>query len=135
MDANRWGSINELCDVVRETSFAIHKYLRHGHLEKVYERALADRLTKAGIKAVPQSPLPVLDEDGTLLGDYFADLLIEDCLVVELKACNAITNDHVAQLLGYLRSSRIENGLLINFGAPRLYIKKYVFTLQEEYPE
>ena len=106
-----------------------------GISRKWYERALAHRLTKAGIKAVPQSPLPVLDEDGTLLGDYFADLLIEDSLVVELKACSAITNDHVAQLLGYLRSSRIENGLLINFGAPRLYIKKYVFTLQEEYPE
>jgi len=76
----------------------------------------------------------VYDEDGTLLGEYFADLLVESRLVVELKACSAITTDHVAQLLGYLRSSRIENGLLINFGAPRLYIKKYIFTLDDEYP-
>jgi len=129
----KWTNINELCDVVRETSFAIHKYLRHGHMEKVYERALINRLTKQGIDVRSQHALNVYDEDGTLLGEYFADLLIENRLVVELKACSAIVNEHVAQLLGYLRSSRFENGLLINFGAPRLYIKKYVFTLDEEY--
>lgn len=127
-------SINELCDVVRETSFAIHKYLRHGHMEKVYERALVNRLRKAGLDVRPQEPLNVYDEDGTLLGEYFADLLVDGRLVIELKACNAITKEHVAQLLGYLRSSRIENGLLINFGAPRLYVKKYIFTLNEDYP-
>jgi GxxExxY protein len=104
-------------------------------MEKVYERALVHRLGKQGIEVRPQEPLHVYDEDGALLGEYFADLLVENCLVVELKACGAITNDHVAQLLGYLRSSRVENGLLINFGAPRLYIKKYIFTLDEEYPE
>jgi GxxExxY protein len=130
----KWSSINELCDVVRETSFAIHKYLRHGHMEKIYERALVNRLAKQGIGVRPQHPLNVYDEDGTVLGEYFADLLVENRLVVELKACSAIVNEHVAQLLGYLRCSRVENGLLINFGAPRLYIKKYVFTMDEEYP-
>lgn len=129
-----WSNINDLCDVVRETSFAIHKYLRHGHMEKVHERSLVNRLTKQGIAVRLQEPMHVYDEDGTLLGEYFADLLVESRLVVELKACSAITTDHVAQLLGYLRSSRIENGLLINFGAPRLYIKKYIFTLDDEYP-
>ena len=127
-------NINDLCDVVRETSFAIHKFLRHGHMEKVYERSLVSRLIKQGIVSRPQEPMHVYDEDGTLLGEYVADLLVESRLVVELKACSAITTDHVAQLLGYLRSSRIENGLLINFGAPRLYIKKYIFTLDDEYP-
>ena len=127
-------NINDLCDVVRETSFAIHKFLRHGHMEKVYERSLVNRLIKQGIVARPQEPMHVYDEDGTLLGEYFADLLVESRLVVELKACSAITTDHVAQLLGYLRSSRIENGLLINFGAPRLYIKKYILTFDDEYP-
>jgi GxxExxY protein len=126
-------SVNELCDVVRETSFAIHKYLRHGHMEKVYERALVHRLMKQGIDVRPQHPLIIYDEDGTVLGEYFADLLVENRLVIELKACSAIVSEHVAQLLGYLRSSRIENGLLINFGAPRLYIKKYIFTLSDEY--
>jgi GxxExxY protein len=102
-------------------------------MEKIYERALVHRLAKQGIQALPQHPLFVYDEDGTLLGEYFADLLVEKFLVVELKACSAITNDHVAQLLGYLRSSRVENGLLINFGSPRLYVKKFIFTLDEKY--
>jgi GxxExxY protein len=128
-------SINELCDVVRETSFAIHKFLRHGHMEKVYERALINRLTNRGVDVRAQHPLIVYDEDGTVLGEYFADLLVEDQLVVELKACSVIVSEHIAQLLGYLRSSRIENGLLINFGAPKLYIKKYIFTLSEEYED
>jgi GxxExxY protein len=129
-----WSNVNELCDLVRETSFAIHKYLRHGHMEKVYERAMVNRLSKLGLNVQQQAPLNVYDEDGTLLGEYFADLLVENQLLVELKACGAITNDHVAQLLGYLRSSRIENGLILNFGAPRLFVKKYVLTINEEYP-
>lgn len=118
--------INELCDKVREASFALHRHLRHGHLEKVYENGLAHRLHKQGIEAEQQHPLSVFDEDGTKLGDYYADLFVEKRLIVELKALKAVTDEHVAQLLGYLRSSRIESGLLINFGAPKLYIKKYV---------
>jgi GxxExxY protein len=124
----KWENINALCDIVRETSYAVHGYLRSGHLEKVYENALGHRLRKRGLNALQQHPLRVLDEDGTLLGDYFADLFIEDCLIVELKAVRAIADEHVAQILGYLRSSRIETGLLINFGAPRLFIKNYLMT-------
>ena len=70
----------------------------------------------------------IYDEDGTVIGDYRADLFIESQLIVELKACNSICDDHVAQVLGYLRSSRIEHGLLINFGASKFYIKKYVMS-------
>lgn len=120
--------IFQLCDQVRETSFALQCYLRHGHLEKVYENGLAHRLRKAGVQARQQHALQVLDEDGTVLGDYFADLLIEGELIVELKACKAITDEHVAQLLGYLRGCHIEHGLLINFGAPKLEIRKYVLS-------
>ena len=119
-------TINELCDIVRETSFAIHAYHRNGHLEKIYENALAHRLRKNGLNVKQQHPLQVYDEDGTVLGDYYADLYIDDCLVVELKACKNTTEEHVAQLLGYLKSSRIHDGLLINFGASKLYVKKYV---------
>lgn len=118
--------INELCDIVRETSFEIHKYHRNGHLEKIYENALAHRLKKTGYTVEQQYPLTVYDEDGTVLGEFFADLFIEGTLIVELKACKNICEDHVAQLLGYLKSGRIRDGLLINFGAPKLYIKKYV---------
>jgi len=120
--------IKQLCDIIRETSFEIHCYHRSGHLEKIYENALAHRLEKKGIKVERQYPLSVYDEDGTPLGDFYADLFVDGKLVVELKACNAIANEHIAQLLGYLRASRIEHGLLINFGAPKLQIKKYVLN-------
>ena len=127
----RWESINQLCDVVRETSFAIHKYHRNGHLEKVYENALAHRLRKQGLEVKQQHPLTVYDEDGTILGEYFADLFVEDSLIVELKACQSVRDEHVAQILVYLKSSRIETEALVNFGAARLHVKKYLMTVSE----
>jgi GxxExxY protein len=117
-----------LCDVIRETSFALHAYHRHGHAEKVYENGLAHRLRKAGLSVCQQHPLSVFDEDGTNLGDFLADLFIDGQLVVELKACKTLLDDHVAQLLGYLRASKIEHGLLINFGAPTLQIRKFALS-------
>ena len=81
--------IFELCDVVRETGFAIHCYHRNGHLEKIYENALVHRLRKAGLKIEQQHPLAVYDEDGTLLGDFFADLFIDNRLIVELNATSS----------------------------------------------
>jgi GxxExxY protein len=120
--------INKLCDTIRETSFEIHKFLRSGHLEKVYENALTHRLTKLGILVIQQHPLDVSDEDGTLLGHFCADLFVANRLVVEVKACRGLVDEHVAQLLGYLRASRIEHGLLINFGGQKLQIKKYILT-------
>ena len=117
-----------LCDAVRQTAFELQSFLRHGHLEKVYENGLANRLQKKGYTVLQQHPLPVLDEDGTILGDYLADLFVNGCLIVELKAAKALADEHAAQILGYLRAIRIEHGLLINFGAPKLEVKKYVFS-------
>ena len=117
-----------LCDQVREASFALHRWLRHGHLEKVYENGLVHRLRKSGVSIERQHPLTVYDEDGTILGEYQADLLVDQRLIVELKACKALTDEHVAQLLGYLRACRVEHGLLINFGAAKLQIRKYVLS-------
>ncbi len=122
------GEINRLCDTIRETGFEIHKFLRSGHLEKIYENALCHRLRKKGIGVKQQYPLNVLDEDGTLLGSFSADLFVADRLIVELKACRVLIDEHIAQLLGYLRASRIEHGLLINFGGPKLQIKKYILN-------
>jgi GxxExxY protein len=116
-----------LCNRIREISLALHRYLRHGHLEKVYENGLAHRLRAAGIRFEQQYPLNVYDEDGAILGDYYADLFVEGCLVVELKACKALADEHIAQILGYLRASHTLHGLLINFGAPRLEIRKFKF--------
>ena len=118
----------QLCDRVREASFSLHRHLRHGHVEKVYENGLAHRLRKQGLHAVQQQPLNVLDEDGTLLGEFFADLFVEHQLVVELKAVRCLADEHVAQLLGYLRASRLEHGLLVNFGTPVLEISKFVLS-------
>ena len=115
-----------LCDTVRQTGFNIHCYLKHGHLEKVYENALLHRLRKQGVSAIPQFSQTVYDEDGTILGDYFADLFVEARLIVEVKACSCVSAAQEAQLLGYLRASRIRHGLLINFGAPKFQIKKYI---------
>ncbi len=120
--------IFQLCDRVREASLGLHRYLRHGHVEKVYEAGLANRLRKLGLPLVQQHSLSVHDEDGTILGDFFADLFVDNRLIIELKACRALADEHTAQLLGYLRASRLEHGLLINFGSPRLEIRKYALS-------
>lgn len=122
------GDIFTLCDVVRETSFDIHKYLRSGHREQIYENALAHRLRKKGINLEQQKEVKVFDEDGTCLGNLKADLLVEDRLICEIKGCTRLVDEHVAQLLGYLRASRLEHGLLINFGGPALQIRKFILT-------
>jgi GxxExxY protein len=119
-------NIKQLCDVVRECLFGLHKHFRHEHLEKIYENALAHRLKKQGQVVVQQAPVPVRDEDGTLWGDLNADLFVSDELIVELKAVRATNDDHMAQLLGYLRGSSKRYGLLINFGAAKLFITRYV---------
>ena len=70
----------------------------------------------------------VFDEDGTLLGLLAADLFVDGRIICEIKGCTALVDSHTAQLLGYLHAARIEHGLLINFGAPRLEVKKYILT-------
>ncbi len=70
----------------------------------------------------------MFDEDGTILGEYFADLFVAGRLLVELKVVRALTSEHVSQLLGYLKSTRIEHGLLINFGTAKFEIKKYIWA-------
>ena len=116
----------ELCNQVRQVAFDLHVYLRHGHLEKVYESGLAHRLRKAGLRIEQQYPLKVLDEDGMVLGDYYADLFVEGYLIIELKACKALAAEHTAQVLGYLRASNQNHALLINFGSSKIEIKKLI---------
>ncbi len=120
--------ILELCDRVRVIAYDIHLYHGQGHLEKVYENALAHRIRKAGIEARQQHPIKVYDEDATLIGEYAADILVDQRLIIELKASKAIVPEHEAQILGYLKSSRLEHGLIINFGSYKFQIKKYIFT-------
>lgn len=117
-----------LCDRIRMTSLDLHSHLRHGHLEKVYENGLCHRLRRLNFNVIQQHPLSVTDEDGTVLGDFTADLFVEGKLLIELKACSALVDAHTAQLFGYLRAARIEHGLLINFGSQRLELRKYVLA-------
>jgi GxxExxY protein len=120
--------IQTLCDQARKIAYDIHVYHGNGHLEKVYENALYHRLKKAALEVRQQHPLPVFDEDGTLIGDYFADLLVENQLVIELKAARTIAPEHIAQILGYLKSARLEHGLLINFGSYKFEIRKFALS-------
>ena len=120
--------IMELCDTVRQIAYSIHVYHGHGYLEKVYENALAHRLRKLGLDVRQQYPLAVYDEDGTVIGDYNADLFVDNRLIIELKASRTLADEHIAQLLGYLKSSTVEHGLLINFGSAKFQIKKYALS-------
>ena len=120
--------INALCDRVRQTAYDIHLYLGHGHLEKVYENALVHRLRKQGLKVEQQYPLKVFDEDGTSVGEYFADLMVKDSVIIELKTAKSLAVEHGAQILAYLKSARLEHGLLINFGSPKFEIRKFAWS-------
>lgn len=117
-----------LSDQVRQTSYDIHVYHGHGHLEKVYENALAHRLRKAGLDVKQQHPITVYDEDRTLIGEYLADLLVEGELIVELKTVKTLAPEHEAQILGYLKSARLEHGLLINFGSYKFEMRKFAWS-------
>ena len=116
----------ELVDLVRQTGFEVHVYFKSGFLEKVYENSLCNRLRKKGIKVEQQVPLKVFDDDGSIVGEYIADLLIENLIIVELKAIQTLTNVQTAQILAYLKASEISHGILMNFGNSKFQIKKYI---------
>lgn len=118
----------ELAEKIRALAFSVHKHFRHGHLEKVYENALANRLRKAGFQIEQQAQMSVFDEDGTCVGNYFADILVEGGLILELKAVRSLADEHVAQVLGYIRAAKLEHGMLINFGAPVIQFKKLIHS-------
>ena len=111
--------LDRLIEQVRQVAYRLHVYLGVGLLEKVYENGLKHRLEKAGFKVDAQKPLKVVDEDGFVLGDYYADLVVNDELIIELKAVKMIANEHLAQLLNYLAITKQAAGLLINFGSYR----------------
>jgi GxxExxY protein len=120
--------VMKLCDEVRELAYAIHVYHGNGYLEKVYENALVHRLRKAEFRVKQQHAITISDEDRTVIGDYFADLIVNDCLLIELKACKALANEHKAQLLHYLKATGIEHGLLVNFGSYKFEIQKLILS-------
>lgn len=115
--------LNSLSEKVIGCCYTVSNALGSGFLEKVYQNALAHELRKAGLKVEIQKPLNVI-YDQVIVGEYFADLLIEDVLIIELKACDGFNEVHKAQCLNYLNSTRLPLCLLINFGRPRVEIKR-----------
>ena len=117
--------VNELCDRIRQIAYDLHVYLGTGYLENIYERGMRHRLTKAGIRCESQVPVEVFDEDQFCLGEYKLDLVVEGIIVLELKAARAIDDNHIAQILGYLKATHLNHGLLINFGSGKFQIRKF----------
>ncbi len=113
----------DITEAVIACAFEVIKELGAGFLESVYERALLLALRQKGLSAVAQHPLKVLFR-GENVGEFFADLLVEQKIIVELKVVKTLVPEHQAQLINYLQASGIEVGLLINFGNPKLEIKR-----------
>lgn len=105
--------------------YHVYNTLGYGFLEKVYENAMAIELRKRGLNVVQQVPIKVY-YDGHLVGEYFADLLVEGKVIVELKAVEALAAEHEAQLLNYLKATEIEVGLLLNFG-PKPQVRRKIY--------
>ncbi len=105
----------ETTEKIIKAYYKVYNTLGHGFLEKVYENAMAIELRKMGFKVNKQKNIKVYYESEEV-GDYFADLLIDDLIIVELKAAEGICENHEAQLTNYLKATMIELGLLLNFG-------------------
>ena len=126
--------INDVTYAVRGTVFEVNRILGSGFLEKVYENALLLELRQRGLKADSQVPIKVFYK-GEMVGEYFADILVEDKVIVELKAVESLQKIHEAQLLNYLRATGIRAGLLVNMKHPKAEIKRMVLDLPEGHDE
>ena len=120
--------LNHLSKVIIGCALTVANTLGLGFLEKVYENALASELRKAGIAVAQQHGVVVL-YDGVVVGEYAVDLLVEESVVVELKAVMALNDVHRAQCVNYLKATGFRMCLLLNFGGPRLEIKRLVWGL------
>ena len=106
-----------LAGEVGQVAYGVHEYFGNGLLEKVYEVALEHRLVKVGYTVERQKPLKVFDHDGYCVGEYFADMIVNDELIVELKAVKSLAPEHLSQTLNYMKITGSPVALLINFGS------------------
>jgi GxxExxY protein len=118
-----------LTEQVLSAVFEVSNTLGAGFLEKVYERALLLELRIRGIRAAAQASLDVTYK-GRSVGEYFADMLVEDVLVIELKCVERLGDEHMAQCLNYLRASGLARCLLVNFQRPKVEWKRIVHRFQ-----
>ncbi|MBI4732710.1 MAG: GxxExxY protein [Chloroflexi bacterium] len=116
-------TIDELTGKIIACAFEVSNTLGIGFVEKVYENAHAHRMRKDGLEVVQQYPIKVV-YDSVIVGEFLADMLVEDRILVELKAVSELTSEHLAQALNYLRASGLEACLLINFGKTRIQVRR-----------
>jgi GxxExxY protein len=116
----------ELSEKIIKAFYRVYNVLGYGFLEKVYVAALMMELVKMGLRARTEIPIHVFYDDH-IIGEYAADILVEECIILEIKAAKILTIDHEAQLLNYLKATKIEVGLLMNFG-PKPEVKRRVFS-------
>lgn len=117
--------INQITERIIGSAYTVSNELGNGFLEKVYENALAHELRKSHLAVSTQHALKVM-YDGAIVGEYFADLLVANCVLVELKAVKALDDIHMAQCLNYLKTTGLGVCLLINFGTPKVQVKRIV---------
>jgi len=122
--------LNQITERIIGCAYKVSNTLSSGFLEKVYENAFAYEMTKAGLIVSQQCPIQVRYE-GIPVGDYIADLLVEDCVLVELKTVKQIDDSHLAQCLNYLKAIELNICLLFNFANRRLEFKRIVHNLIE----
>ncbi len=122
--------INEFTYEINGAVFEINRVLGAGFLEKVYQNALMVELKDRGLKAESQVPIKVHYKDN-VVGEYIADILVEERVIVELKTVESLNRIHEAQLLNYLKATGIQLGLLVNFTHPKAEIKRMVLDLPE----
>lgn len=114
----------ELTDTIINAFYTVYNALGYGFLEKVYENALLHELRKRDLRAVAQQRL-LVHYDGVVVGEYFADMLVENKVILELKAAEAIEESHTAQLVNYLKATRVEVGFVLNFGPEPKFERRY----------
>jgi GxxExxY protein len=115
----------ELTEKIIGCAYTVANTLGAGFLEKVYETALAHELRKARLEVRQQSPV-IVYYDGLVVGEYVADLLVENEILVELKAVKTLDSIHMAQCMNYLKATKLRVCLLINFGSPRIEVKRII---------
>lgn len=116
----------DITDKIINAFYKVNNTLGFGFLEKVYENAMAIELPKMGCRVLKQKNIKVY-YDTEEVGDYYADLLVDDLVIVELKASASLCEDHEVQLINYLKATQIEVGLLLNFGK-KAELKRKIFT-------
>ena len=118
---------------ILEVCFEVSNELGSGFLESIYQNALLIAFQDKGIKVIPQYPLRVLFRNQEV-GNFYADFLVEDKIILEIKAVTALAPEHQAQVINYLKATRIEVGLLVNFGKPKMEYKRLERNLRSQSP-